>query len=202
MTVQCKPCAGDVPDVPGEDQTPAINQRTMLGNQFSLKFSVQEVTLSVEVEGILRQSWQHKKGSIEAPVTRSLHVYMGPVDNPWETSYWIETDLSHIWAFKSCLGKSGARSIRVAKLAIQATSHGADGMRALQRVKGQGWWLQMPSVDTVTGYFPIEAISIEFGKVIGFVAVMLQNQCGDKKILMHCSNLPTIVLNPAATWEL
>lgn len=187
-----------MPDVPVEDQTNAMEQG-LLGDRFPFKFSVKGVTLSVEVPGIIERRWQHRTGNFQDPVTRSHAVYMGPVDNLCDNSYWIETDLSYIWAFKSSLSRN-VRQVKVAKLAIQATAPVANGQVTLERKKGQCWMVQMSSADTITGFLPIEAISIDVPGGTGFVAVTLQNQRGNKKTLMHCHRVPYTVLTPAPTW--
>ena len=104
--------------MPGEDRTATIIRRS-LPDQFLLDCNVQGVTLSVES----MQQWRRLKGSMQEPVTQSMVVLMGPVMNDLRaTSYWIQTDLSQIWAFKSVLSPRGELNVKVAMLPIRTSS--------------------------------------------------------------------------------
>ena len=200
VTYECKPWSGHVPDVPVVDRAAAIFRRS-LPDQFPFECKVQGVTFSVE-NHVLMRLWHLVTGSIQAPVTRSLVILMGPEMNDFAaTSYWIDTDLSQIWAFKSVISHRGELNVLVAKLPIQTSAPNADGLLVLERRSEAGQWRrEVATRSSIDGYLPVEAISVDFGEWNGYVAVTLQNHGGDRKSLMHCDKLPDWISCPASMW--
>ena len=69
------------------------------------------------------QKWRQLKGSMQEPVAQSMVVLMGPVMNDLgATSFWIQTGLSQIWAFKSVVSPRGELNVKVAMLPIRTSS--------------------------------------------------------------------------------
>jgi hypothetical protein len=132
-----------------------------------------------------------------------MQVLMGPVMNDFAaTSYWIQTDLSQIWAFKAGISRQGELNVKVAKLPIQTSAPKADGLMVLECRSEAGLWRPvMVSRISIDGYLPVEAISVDFGGWTAYVAVTLQNQGGDSLSLMHCDKLPEWILCPASMWK-
>ena len=99
------------------------------------------------------QQWRRLKGSMQEPVTQSMVVLMGPVMNDLgANSYWIETDLSQIWAFKSVVSPKGELNVKVAMLPILSSPHHSDGLLVLECQSEAGFWRPvMASVGSVTG---------------------------------------------------
>ena len=190
-----------MPDVPVEDQTAVIN-RKLLSGQFTFKSKVQGVTFSAENPHVLVRQWRHLQGSIQVPVTTSMVVLMGPLMKDMSaTSYWMEMNLSQIWAFKSEIGRRGELTVKVAMMPLTTCAPNADDQIVLGLLSDQGRWRrQITTAGSISGYFPVEAISVNFGAWAGYVAVTLQNGGGDRKSLMHCDKLHDWLSCPDAMW--